>query len=908
MRPLKLTMTAFGPYADKTVLDMESLGDRGLYLINGDTGAGKTTIFDAITYALYGEASGENREAGMLRSKYAAPETPTEVELTFSYGGKVYTVKRRPEYERPKARGTGTTVQAATAELIYPDGRVIDRLRDVNSAVRDVMGIDRRQFLQIAMIAQGDFLKLLLAPTEERREIFRHIFKTDYYRRISEELKRSSAELADKCRQCRDSVRQYLSGAVCGGDDALAASLAAAKEGDLPTEEVQELIKSIIDGDALLSGELEKELTLWENKLASLRSRLDKATETEKLRAQRDEKQRRLQAAEKELGESEQALAAARERDGSRSSLEHEKAVILSQLPLYGELEEQRQAAKKLLADIEKDQKLLLASKQQLTAQQEAVRSARQELAGLADCGEMLSRHSAERESAENTRAVLVEYEKLSTRLAGQRAEYVRLSALSDTAAETYRRADRAFLDGQAGVLARELTDGSPCPVCGSLTHPHPAHSRSDAPSEAELNSLRDSAQQAADAARSASEACAVLAARVDEKKALLSRDGEAGIDLSGDVSAAVRALTGRIRALDGQIREEEKKLLRRRTLEKQLPTQEERAAALAAEVGRLENAVAFNTASLRSLEEQSRTLAGRLPYPGEREAKERMKKLTAEAENILSSLRQAEERTMNAGQTAAGLRAAAAELTQRLSAAPEIDAEAERAALTAAETTLKDVRRKKQAVDNRVYLNTAALEGIRSRSAELDALEERSAWVKSLSDTANGNISGREKIMLETYVQMTFFDRIIHRANTRLMVMSGGQYELKRRREAENRRSQSGLELDVIDHYNGTERSVKTLSGGESFKASLSLALGLSDEIQSSAGGVKLDTMFVDEGFGSLDGESVDQALRALMGLTEGRRLVGIISHVPELKERIDRRIEVTKDKTGGSRAAIVV
>ena len=193
-------------------------------------------------------------------------------------------------------------------------------------------------------------------------------------------------------------------------------------------------------------------------------------------------------------------------------------------------------------------------------------------------------------------------------------------------------------------------------------------------------------------------------------------------------------------------------------------------------------------------------------------------------------------------------------------------------------------------------------------RSAELQKLEEKWAFVQSLSNTANGNLAGKEKIMLETYIQMTYFDRIIRRANLRFLVMSGGQYELKRRREASGSRSQSGLELDVIDHYNGTERSVRTLSGGESFQASLSLALGLSDEVQSSAGGIRLDTMFVDEGFGSLDEESLQQAVRALSSLTEGNRLVGIISHVGELKEKIDRQILVKKDREGGSRVEILV
>ena len=220
----------------------------------------------------------------------------------------------------------------------------------------------------------------------------------------------------------------------------------------------------------------------------------------------------------------------------------------------------------------------------------------------------------------------------------------------------------------------------------------------------------------------------------------------------------------------------------------------------------------------------------------------------------------------------------------------------------------ISDIARRRTLLHTRLTTNGNALENLRAKGSDLDGLEKQLSWTKALSNTANGTLSGKEKIALETYVQMTFFDRIIARANTRFMVMSGGQYELKRRREAEDNRSQSGLELDVIDHYNSTERSVKTLSGGESFKASLSLALGLSDEIQSSAGGIRLDTMFVDEGFGSLDEESLQQAIKALAGLTESNRLVGIISHVSELKERIDRQIVVSKDKHGGSRITLVV
>ena len=236
MRPLNLTLSAFGPYAGEMTLPLDELGKSGLYLITGDTGAGKTTLFDAITFALYGEASGGQRSPGMFRSKYAAPETPTFVELEFECRGQRYTVRRAPRYQRPKLHGTGTTEQSAEATLLLPAGAPVTRLQEVNDAIRDILGLDRNQFMQIAMIAQGDFLRLLLAPTEERRQIFRRIFKTDLYQRLQDDLKQEAAALAQRCDAGRRSVEQYIAGVMCPEDDPAFPSLEAARQGKLPAQ------------------------------------------------------------------------------------------------------------------------------------------------------------------------------------------------------------------------------------------------------------------------------------------------------------------------------------------------------------------------------------------------------------------------------------------------------------------------------------------------------------------------------------------------------------------------------------------------------------------------------------------------------------------------------------------------
>ena len=278
MRPIKLVMSAFGPYAGKTVLDMNLLGERGLYLITGDTGAGKTTIFDAIVFALYGEASGEYREASMFRSKYAAPETPTEVELTFVYGDEQYCVKRNPEYDRPKTKGEGVTTEKAGAILTYPDGRVITRLRDVNREIEEIIGLDRHQFTRIAMIAQGDFLKLLLAGTDERKKIFQKIFHTQPYYLLQERLKSESGKLGREYEALDASVRQYADGIVCSPDSALASRVEEAKEGRLPIHDTLSLLQQLIELDRaeeLTVSQKEKELAQQLETLAALLTRAE---------------------------------------------------------------------------------------------------------------------------------------------------------------------------------------------------------------------------------------------------------------------------------------------------------------------------------------------------------------------------------------------------------------------------------------------------------------------------------------------------------------------------------------------------------------------------------------------------------------------------------------------------------
>jgi len=907
MRPLQLTISAFGPYAGRVELDLERLGKSGLYLITGDTGAGKTTVFDAITFALFGEASGENREPGMLRSKYAAAETPTEVELTFSNHGKTYTVCRNPEYERPAKRGGGVTTQKAEAQLTLPDGKVITKLRDVNAALTEILGVDRQQFSRIAMIAQGDFLKLLLADTQERREIFRKIFKTSRFQELQDRLKAETAALNRQYEAHRAGVEQYISSIQWG----------QAQPGELPTEELLERLRELLAEDAGALEAQEGLLAGLEKELEAVNTNLGKAEELYRRKAELAVAERRQEALNVRLEDCGDALRREKEKEEVRKALEKEITLLQGELPEYDALEELRGgllahrkdwAEKKAERETAGGKKYVL--EQKLAAQKE-------EHASLLDCGEEQARLTYARKRGEErvqTLESLLGEAKKCARLQREFREaqevYLAQQREADAAQQHYQMLNRAYLAEQAGILAQTLVEGQPCPVCGADHHPSPAAVSAQAPSEKMLKEAKTTAEQSQKKAAAASAKSGELKGAWETQTAHLTeglREIECPIEEAASRLPVLLEEEKRgIREMTLALGEIEKKIGRRAQLEAEIPKEEEVLKALEEKLRTLDTATALGEAKVKTLEEQCAAMSGKLRFAGKREAAAAIRAKSAELDAMKNALERSEKEYREVSEEAAARAGQIAQLKQQLSAADAPDREQEELKKAEIQKKRSELLAEKTQLHSRLDGNRRILEQISVKQKDLTETENRFIWMKALSDTANGNVSGKEKVMLETYVQMTYFDRIIARANTRFMVMSGGQYELQRRKEAGNNRSQSGLELDVVDHYNGTLRSVKTLSGGESFKASLSLALGLSDEIQSSAGGIRLDTMFVDEGFGSLDEESLQQAIRALADLTEGERLVGIISHVGELKERIDKQIVVKKERSGGSRAEI--
>lgn len=1449
MKPVKLIMSAFGPYAGCTEIDFERLGSQGLYLITGDTGAGKTTIFDAIVFALYGEASGDVRKADMFRSKYAKEEVPTFVSFSFDYRGKRYQVKRNPEYQRPKGRGTGYTTQKAEAELVYPDSRLpVTKSKEVTRAVTELIGLDRRQFTQIAMIAQGDFQKLLLAGTEERGNIFRQIFKTGLYQTLQGKLKDAVKAQGAEYTELKRSMNQYMDSIVCTQDTPAAEKMRQLSkekfdgrvgEGLMLLEELcledEEALNALDQEISALDQQIESENQLIGN-IHKIRQQQDALDENQKLLAQLapeiqqaevryqeaeqnaavceqlaleiKERQNRLLLYEslkqaqkaletfrqsiqreteqkQELEKQQQTLEASFQSDSQalralvstgeeKAHLENDRDKTQNQMKLLRQQnsswERERTRQQEIEKDMEKEQAraqelvVQLAKLQEqaaplsdrdeiltvteelqgrLTEQEQLLRQSEQErmdnetqlrqteqeikallgkesalneaenhrraeLEQLKNAGEQeiqcqhkfdhakeqlavfkkqqdslnvlvkemekqeKAYHEAQEQAEEHRNKQALrrsEWERIkdadtrSLRLAQEQKEltekkqacrkltkeiddwetleeelrtaqeaYRQAAAEKERAGADYRKTEQRFLDAQAGMLARDLQEGMACPVCGATHHENLAQMPEETPEKEEVEQkkalLTDAEKKAEglsvtaghlhkrlaeqrqnidvmaasiwdggeegtafcpqDLQRSDKEQMQESAAeddvyiarikkKVSEKEQQLKnrekdlkaavkdaekeqrrkeeldkliREGEAaqeelnallqkenkayaavqgkldenrrqweqmlaGLQLSDAVKKEENAIVTYLgqnldtckakleQAKSAKARQEE--LTReaelgeeqKQKLQEQIGSQTKKQAALtgqeqalvkqaAAELekaGKLCEEASAHIRRVRALEAEeigkeagietesktdtatviknyqkqltecagllSRTIAHRksleiqqeeteksvsknstiiTKLEKELEAVKRLKnekaqqlftslseqepklaqmrfdaavmpveelhslftsmvsKLEQQLGSLSEALEQNREKLMrkqeleqklpkteqeikaltqkiqNAAVSLAEQTIACdnkekdiANLQEQLGAEPKEAVEryiqericqkqelesafqtakkqyeeykSRREHLTAAAETLKkqldaageaaqlkeeDVRERmekwkedkkernilRDQKKNAVSTNREIYIKVMSKQENILAVEKKYIWMRTLSDTANGMLSGKQKVELETYIQMTYFDRILRRANLRLMTMSSGQYELKREQDSENRKEKAGLELCVIDHYNATQRSVKTLSGGETFEASLSLALGLSDEIQSYAGGIQMDSMFVDEGFGSLDEEALAQAMKALAHLTEGNRLVGVISHVSELKDQIERKLIVTKNR----------
>lgn len=926
MKPLKLTMSAFGSYAGKNVIDFTGQ-QQGIFLITGDTGAGKTTIFDAITYALYNQTSGGERNGNMMRSQYAQPETETYVELEFLYRGQTYRVCRNPDYKITKTLKNGKIREQKvphSVELTMPDGTVFPEKKNATDAkIIEILGLTADQFSQIVMIAQGDFLKLLYTKSDERKMIFSKLFRTDIYWKIQENLRRKSMEMDERIQENDRAFEQEKSRIIL-----------LPESEELPLDELVERLRERLK-DALKEQnlrranveELNKKITKYEeiNKLfVSLEKIRQNGKELEARQAESKERRQQIEnarKADKVLVAEQQNLRQQQEVEQSAQAIAKMTETLANDQEMFETLKTQQQEAeakqKREAADI---QKKMLALEQSFPSY-EALQNARSEEQQAKKVWEDLGKISEESFHKKKAGiAALKEQQKRQEQVVEQtKKNWEQTSLSASESAKHYEHMYEAFLKEQAGILAENLSAGCPCPVCGSTVHPDPAKLSDHAVTELEVEQAKKT-RAAAEEKRDLAYAAFEAEKTEKQKLAQAVEKEEADFVLAQTIAKQQRKEAEQnyvsLQKIAEQIREklvypslaEAKKQYA--AMQKALEAAEQEIAKKRQKVSEL--AEAMNTLKGQKLaEEENQKTAKKLAVKTEKEyaklleksgfvseetyhlailpERSRSKLEREEKEYESQCLRQQSEQKLLEKQVSGKTYTDTTELNEQL--------KAEKQALKEAEKTYMELHTAYE--NDRSVLQNCAVYLEKGKK-----LESEDQVIKSLSKTANGRLSGSAKIDFETYIQRQYFKQIIHEANKRLLTMSNHQFILKLKEEANTgRKTNEGLDLSVYSLVTDSERDVKTLSGGESFLAALAMALGLSDIVERSAGAIHPDMMFIDEGFGSLDAQSRQQAIEVLGELAGDSRMVGIISHVTELKEQIDRKLVVSRtDK--GSRA----
>ena len=927
MKPIKLIISAIGPYADEPLeIDFSQFSGKGLFLISGDTGAGKTTIFDAICFALYGETSGHYRDTKNLRSQYAAPGTKSYVDFYFTHQGEEYRIYRQPGYLRAKQRGEGLIEEKEKAVLYCGAETPQEGKTQVDRRIKELLSISFEQFKQIAMIAQGEFWELLNASTQERTEILRTIFMTERYQRLEQKLReRRNAGLNEK-KRLENSVVQYFNEAAAGPKSQLAEDLQKLQEQTAASGGAWDLA-AMLDLLAALLAEDEAENTLVQADLQAANQLLD---ERKKALIEAQTNNRLLTRLAEHQERQRQLAAQGPAMDGQAQLLQRQKAARREVQPVFQHWQEARAQAAKTAAAIER-QSQALAQAEAALQRAAAVLTLEQ----LQQAPVQLAEYQKEQDGLQQLAA---EVEKLlKVEWPGYEAEEIKLqrkqSAYLDGRREyeqleqQYKQQEQILESCRAGILAQTLAAGQPCPVCGSTQHPSPARLPAEAVTEADL-------KQSKDALKRALQAKDKLLREVENARGVLQKQDEQQREKALQCLVAVNLLVGEVdrqalqlllqqaqAGLAAQIEknQQEQRALGQKCLayieaarlEKPLarPASVKQAIAQAQQaaeaVQRLQSTAAGSLETLRQSlrEQQTGVEACQAEFTAVLQEKgfadeAQFKSLLATEEEI----GQTEETLNQYHQAVQTNKEQLAQSTEDAKGRVLVDEAALQQQVQAQAQLAADLQTESNLLQTRLTQNGRLQQNIAAQKEPLAAACQESQLCSQLYNLISGNISEKNKITFEQYIQAAGFDNIIAAANRRLLPMSDGQFELFRVQEAGNKRSKASLDLEVQDNFTGQRRPVGNLSGGESFKASLSLALGLSDTVSGDLGGVQMDVLFVDEGFGTLDRKSIENALDILLSLSGANKLVGIISHREELVENIPQQIRVRKSKNGSS------
>lgn len=887
MKPLKIKISAFGPYKNCIDIDFEKLGESGIFLITGDTGAGKTTIFDSISFALFGEVSGSNRPVPSVRSDFADNDTETFVELEFTHKNKKYKIRRNPAYERTKKRGEGTTKTSADASLEYDD-KVISGTKNVDIKIEEILGINSKQFKQISMLAQGEFLKILFAESKDRTEIFRRIFDTDIYNQIAKRL-------ADKTRIAKAELEQLKDYFAINSSNIVwkdgIQSVQPKDVNELFIQEILEKLQQEIKVNSEQFGKCQEQIgkqsdenSKMEKEIMAQKDKNDKIDRCQKLQEEQkvlQEKQEDIKQKEILIQKSQEIINKILPKEDKKKELEKE---ISQKQKVLQDISEKIELGKKKEEKFKQILELIEIIKVQFQKYSE-LKDGKTELEDKIKKLQVIIKEQENKKIAsENAQKLEVEWEKLSTEVLEKEKEFFR---------------------EQAGILAEKLKENEPCPVCGSLHHPNLAIKSKSVLTKEELDNLKEKEEKSrkilTDATNKVTEINSKIETLIKEfgEKPDVELYNKKYLEISEELEKAYNQLNDNYKQImlkDIVIESFEYDIFKEKITNK---ISKEREEFLKFQTQQEENKKQIDEL-LQKQEKAQNDYQNTLKELGF-ENEEQYKKSVLNNSQIEIFSKEIEKYKTDVTINATKLE----EIQKEIKGFEKVDLTAKIQEFNNKKQELENMRKQQMEYHRIFENNNRILVDLQTNSKKLDSKIKEFTMVEDLSKIANGTVYGKRRIEFEQFVQASYFDMVIIEANKRLLKMTDNRFLLVRKESSERVSDKIGLELEVIDNYNGKRRDVKSLSGGEAFKAALSLALGLSDVIQSYSGGIVVDTMFIDEGFGSLDTESREQAINTLNQLTDNHKLIGIISHVTELKERIDKKIIVTKS-TEGSKITI--
>ncbi len=894
MKPLNLKMSAFGPYKNEVEIDFKKLGTNNIFLITGDTGAGKTTIFDAISYALFNEVSGSNRPITSLRSKFATTED-TYVELEFEHKGKEYKIRRVPEYERTKKTGEGTTKNIADAYLEYED-KIITGVKNVNDKIIELIGINAKQFKQISMLAQGEFIKILFAESKDRTEIFRKIFETNIYEQISTNLSILSTETKKDVDRLK-TIFQTNTSNIRWIEKPVAIDLIDLKKiTKLDIDEILNLIEKEIQTNKEKVKEEEKENEKLKKEIEKLREKIKKI----------EEQNEKVKKYKQYLEENKELKEKAKEIKEKEANIEISQSVLQKVMPRQQIVNEKqkelknnmnkRQVLEKEIKDgeiIEQENKNKIIKLNELKEILEGYKNIKEKSKNIEDMFLLITQIEKDQKNKEK---YVKQYEELNN-------QYIEMD-------KQYKEEEDKFFREQAGIIAQRLEKGKPCPVCGSIEHPNKAIKNDDVLSEEELKKLEEEKNKLENKRNTIKNETISLNAKIEATIKMIPESNKQDFNLQ-DFEKQINETKDKQELEIKNLKESFKNIFlvltkkkenidkinfdeTKQIIEKQINEQNNKLLENRVKLKERNALIETQEKSLELVQQEYLNAIKELGFKDEKDYKEKTLK-EADIEKIKQEIEQYKEKVTT-------IKTRLEDVKKELKEKEIVDVTQDIEQLEQSSQKQKEAEKQINNKKASISFNKDTNKKLKETAIELIYKMDKMAKIEELAKIANGTANRKTKITFEQYVQATYFDMVISEANKRLLSMTDNRYLLIRKKKADKISEKIGLDLNVIDNYNGQERDVKSLSGGESFKAALSLALGLSDVIQSYSGGVLIDTLFIDEGFGTLDAESREQAINTLVNLAGNNKLIGIISHVEELQERIDKKIIVEKGQDGSN------